>query len=134
MALWPFNKEFGFWDEWRGHSDGTPVFFSRTIFRFKGWKIGIHSMVHPDMEACFHSHPAIATRFVFWGGYTEEIYSEDIKISIMNDVKPMSVSKIVPNMVHRIHEITNGKTSYTLWIRRPITHKVRLVGSGWSKL
>lgn len=129
--MWPFNKEFGFWDEWRGHFDGTPVFYSRTLFRARGWKVCLHKMVTADMPECFHSHPAKAWRLILWGGYHEEspwignVYNYYLR-------RPLRLSIVRPEFVHRISNLRR-KSSLTLWIRSPITHEAKLIGEGWEK-
>lgn len=130
--MWPFNKEFGFWNEWRGHFDGTPVFYSRTLFRIKEWKICIHKMVEADLLDCFHTHPATAWRIILWGGYSEEIRLDSSGSSIIKKLRPCYIGKVKPEFTHRIYRLTNKTSSFSLWVRGPITHQVKLIGKGWG--
>lgn len=115
------------YDEWRGNDNNTPVFFSKTLFRFKGWKICLHKFVESDREGCFHTHPAKAWRVVLRGGYKEKLPD-----GTQHTLRPGYIGKVMPDYAHRISELLNGEFSYSLWIRGPITHKIKLIGDGWD--
>ncbi|WP_421792780.1 hypothetical protein [Hyphobacterium sp.] len=120
-----------FWHEWRGHFDGTVVMWIRNLFRFSGWRVDLHKFVAADMEGCFHSHPARAFRIVLRGGYIEELYGkrglEELRVC-----GPGFFGFVYPETVHRIDHLLNGP-SWSLWIRWPKTHEVKLLGDGWAR-
>jgi hypothetical protein len=113
------------WDYfiWNKHKPGDPVFAIKTLFRLNGWSFRIHKFYQADEPGCFHSHPAVAYRVILWGGYIEETEHGD-KIAW----RPGMFGKIVPNFVHRIHALRNGRSSVSLWIRGPITHDIETTG------
>lgn len=99
--------------------DGTTTFFMRKLIGFRGWSIRLHKFTDPDDVGCFHSHPAVAYRLILWGGYTEE--QPD---GTQRDWNVGDFGRVMPDFVHRIHKL-HGKISVSLWIRGPITHKVK---------
>lgn len=119
------------WDEWRGSLDGRPTFYSKVIATIFGYRISLHKFVSNDDPDCFHSHPATAFRSVLWGGYEEEIrVSKDQ--SYLHKRKASHMGFVQPYLVHRVHRLLNGKSSYSLWIRGPKTHETYLIGKGWG--
>jgi len=114
------------WDRviWNKGNEGDPVFAIKTLFRLPGgWRIRIHKFVQPDLEGCFHSHPAHAWRLILWGGYVEQ--TPDGKF---HSWKPGSFGHIAPEFEHRIHRLINYKASYSLWIRGPMIRDVKTKG------
>ncbi len=120
------------WDQWRFNRDhNKPVFFIKHLVSIFGCRIDLHKMVAADNLMCFHTHPAHAIRFIIWGGY----YDEEIKFNryIFRKWRLFSIGWIKPSFAHRIHELRNGKSSYSLWIKFRKIAKVQLLGSGWEK-
>lgn len=126
---WPRNREFGFWDEWRGSTDGRPSMYIRRVLSWRGYRIDIHKFVRPDDPLCFHTHPAAAIRVVLWGGYVEQIEQTWLGgYFLWRKVRPGHVGVVRPNLCHRIDKLLNGRVSYSLWLRGPVTHKVKVRG------
>lgn len=98
---------------------GESVFSILNLIKFRGWTVRVHRFDHADDAGCFHSHPAVAYRLILWGGYWEETIWGDLV-----EWRPGSFGKIVPDFEHRIHKLRK-RSSYSLWIRGPITHKVK---------
>lgn len=98
---------------------GMSVFSIMNLVKFRGWTVRLHRFEHPDDPGCFHSHPAVAYRLILWGGYVEETPDGAHK-----SWRPLMLGRVDPDFVHRIHSLRNGRTSITLWVRGPITHKV----------
>jgi hypothetical protein len=147
------------WDEWRGSKwddeqmKWLPTFYSKTFFRMFGWKFCLHKFVAADEPDCFHTHPANAIRIVLWGGYEEEVWYDEprdveagtelVEGRVFRKTKrtqrerfrvPAGYTGLVrPAFAHRIHKLSNGKVSYSLWLRFKITHDVHMVGPGWGK-
>lgn len=86
-----------------------------------GWSVRINRFTSPDVSG-YHSHPAKAFRLVLWGGYKEKQPNGFIKTW-----KPGMFGIVKPELTHQIFELLNGKSSYSLWIRAPHTHKVLFV-------
>lgn len=120
------------WDEWRGGLDGRPTFYSKALAALFGWRVSLHKFVSADAAECLHSHPAIAFRIVLWGGYEEEVLTTENQ-SYLHVCRAGHMSKVRPDMIHRIHRILNSRASYSLWIRGPKTHQIALFGNGWDK-
>lgn len=119
------------WDEWRYNKDETrAVFYIKNIFSLLGFKIELHKIVAPDDHECYHSHPAHAIRIILWGGYWEMTNDDDFRR--VKEWKPLRIGWVKPNFSHRIDNIRNSKSSYSLWIRFPKTAKVKLTGTGWE--
>jgi hypothetical protein len=114
------------WDEWRGSLDGRPTFWSKTLLRFRGCKICLHKFVGVDDPNCFHTHPATAVRIILWGGYVEELDTAERRTWW-----PGMIGIVRPAYCHRATALNNGRASYSLWLRGPITNTVELRGSGW---
>jgi hypothetical protein len=127
--MWPSIFRMG-WDrhQFNENNPTVPVFYIRTLFRFKGWTVRIHKFTAADASGCFHSHPARAWRLILWGGYREEILDFDEHKPIYEDWAPGRFGWITPDFEHRIDKLHNGRSSYSLWIRGPITHKVKTQG------
>jgi hypothetical protein len=118
-----------FWDEWRGSFDGRPAMFIKRLFSFAGRRVDLHKFVRADDLDCFHTHPATAIRIVLWGGYVEEIHAPEGRV--LHDyrtLRPGSVSIVRPELCHRIHDLLNGKVSYSLWLRGKRTAEVEIRG------
>lgn len=133
-----------FWDEWRGDFGGRPVMYIKRLLRIplyrskgrvRSIRIDLHKMVAPDAPDCFHTHPAWAIRMPLWGGYEEEILEE--RCDLLWDERwhriqrALDISLVAPALCHRIASLLNGRVSYSLWIRGPITADVELRGDGW---
>lgn len=120
------------WDEWRYNRDNNrPVFFIKHLFNKFGFRVNIHKMVNPDDRECFHTHPAHAIRIILWGGYTEEWMNEE-GIRLFKKYWPLTGGWVTPEYTHRIDELNNGKSSYSLWIRFRKVAKIELIGEGWK--
>lgn len=116
-----------FWDEWRGHFDGTVTMLIKRLVSFRGWHIDLHKMVGPDMPDCFHTHPAKAWRLILWGGYVEQL-----ALGMHVEWRPLMAGFVKPEFAHRIARLRNGRASYSLWIRAPKCAEVQLIGEGWN--
>lgn len=116
------------WDEWRGSNDGRPSMLIKRLFGWRGYRIDLHKFIRVDDLTCFHTHPATAIRIILWGGYTEEI---DIGRTLYDyrKLRPGMIGIVKPELCHRLHELRNGRCSYSLWLRGPKTHQVTIVGS-----
>lgn len=102
--------------------DGFNVLLIKHLFKRFGWEINLHKIVSPDAAYCFHTHPAKAFRIILKGGYYEQLSTgEMIKWSLGN------MGFIYPEFEHRIHALKKG-SSYTLWIRGPITAEIKTRG------
>lgn len=120
------------WDKWIGHQDGTPVMLTKNLFAFKGWELQLHKIVNTDKPGCLHTHPARAFRLVFWGGYIEEVWGKDeMVLGVFKTCRPVFFGRVEPDYTHRIAGLL-GKVSYSLWLRGPTTHKIKLRGWGWK--
>lgn len=117
-----------FWHEWRGAMDGRPVLWVRHVLRGFGCRVDIHKMVAADDAACFHTHPARAIRIILWGGYVEETID-----GYLRRWRPGMAGVVRPDFCHRVAELSNGRASYSLWIRFRKTAKVHLRGEGWAR-
>lgn len=113
-------------DEWRGDITASPTMLIKHLGNSKGRKADLHVMVAPDAMDCFHTHPAHAIRFIFWGGYIEEL--ED---GTKKTWRPGMVGLVRPELCHRIHALRNDR-SYSLWLRGRKTHSIQLRGPGWT--
>lgn len=109
-----------FWHEKRGGEETT--LYIRRLVNFRGRRIDLHKMVNADDEGCYHSHPALAWRFVLWGGYIEETPDEEWIVW-----KPWRMGFVRPEFKHRIAFLL-GKCSISLWIRGKVTHKIDFDG------
>jgi hypothetical protein len=114
------------WDRTIGNFDGTDVLRIKNFFKLNGIQIRLHQMLRADGVQKFHTHPSKAIRIVLWGGYVEELESGD-KVTC----RPGFIGWVRPAHSHRVDSLLNGKVSYSLWLRWPDTHKVKLRGSGW---
>lgn len=122
------------WDEWRGDLKGNPTFFSKHLFTLFNWRFSIHKFVQADAPNCFHSHPAIAYRFILWGWYWEQLAFEfddygNCIGSYFYKFRKWKFGKVYPDTIHRIEKVK--VPTYTLWIRGPKTHEILLKGKGW---
>lgn len=121
------------WDRWIGHSKQGPiVMLIKELWKDQGCHVDLHRMVGVDMPGCFHTHPALAIRWVREGGYVEELFFRD-KPSELVERKPGYVGVVQPYTCHRIHELLNGSYSESLWLRGPVTHPIWLRGPGWPE-
>lgn len=116
------------WDEWRGDHAGHPVMYIKHLASFHGWKIDLHKMVRADDVECFHTHPAKAIRIILWGGYAEQEFTG----KYFKWWKPGNIGIVKPELCHRIALLLKN-VSYSLWIRWPKSHEVKLIGRGWPK-
>lgn len=124
------------WDHWVGPTDHEyhAVMYIKTLFTFRGWKYQLHKMVQHDRAGCFHTHPARAFRLVLWGGYWEQTTGRLVggePALCLSPCGPGFFGWVTPEYTHRVASLM-GKVSYSLWIRGPITHDIRLVGPGWT--
>jgi hypothetical protein len=124
---WWMAREF--WDEWRGHYDGTVAMLIKRLVSVRGWRIDLHKMVNPDMVGCFHAHPSHSWRVILWGGYVEEVAETGREI----EWRPMRAGFVHPTFGHRIAKLINKRSSYSLWISAPKCAEVQLIGPGWRK-
>jgi hypothetical protein len=115
------------WDEWRGSMDGRPTLWLRRMFRWRGRRIDLHKMIAADDSDCFHTHPAYAVRVVLRGGYVEEVHGGGFRVW-----RPGMVGLVTPEFCHRIHALSNGRESFSLWIRFRVCAPVFLRGNGWK--
>lgn len=113
---------------WRGNLEGRATLWVRSILSAFGRRLDLHAIVAADDQHCFHSHPAFALRIILAGGYIEELSDGQRR-----QWRPGMVGLIRPTDVHRIDEVTNGRVSYSLWIRGRKRARVRLIGSGWPE-
>lgn len=117
------------WDEWRGDLDGRVVMRIKHLLHFKGYRLDLHKFVDWDADECFHTHPAMAIRFILSGGYVEEL--EDGRLKVW---RPLRMGIVRPSLSHRVERLLKPrKGSWSLWFRFPKTHKVELKGKGWNK-
>jgi len=93
----------------------------KVLASFFGRTIHLHKFVAPDQKGCFHSHPAVAYRVILWGGYVEEL-----KDGEQRAVNPFTISRVTPDLNHRVECLLNGKVAYSLWFRGKKTHKVEI--------
>lgn len=124
------------WDRWIGNLDGEPVYFQKVLARWtwRGilWTLRLHKFVKADNPGCFHTHPAHAYRLVLWGGYVEEIYKpEDPYWGPARTWTPGDYGYVAPSLCHRVHQLINGRTSYSLWLHGPKVASIELHGPGW---
>jgi hypothetical protein len=110
------------WDEWRGSFDGRPAMLIKRLFSWRGYRVDLHKFVRGDDPECFHTHPATAIRIVLWGGYVEEV--ERGKFVTW---KPGRVGIVRPALCHRVASLLR-ESSYSLWLRGPVTAKVEIRG------
>lgn len=123
-------KPTWFWNRWVGRSDaGPPIMWMRKLFTLGQWSFFLHLIVGTDHLDCYHTHPATAYRLILWGGYCEEL--EDDKERVYSRWLPLRFGKVTPDLSHRIHRVY-GRRCLTLWIRGPVTHKIKLRGEGWN--
>jgi hypothetical protein len=111
------------WDEWRGSVDGRPSMYIKRLISFRGYRLDLHKMVRADDEGCFHTHPALAIRFVLWGGYVEQFPNMD---TISWGVGAFGLVR--PQLNHRIHRIKNNVSSFSLWLRWPKSDSIKITG------
>lgn len=123
------------------------VFSGYALFSFRGWEITLHRFVGADAPGCFHTHPAKTFRFILWGGYVEEIpvpddtdwdvfmrdddtldYSFELdQLTVKRTWKPFQFGIVQPWFEHRVDALRR-KSSWTLWVRSPATHKISTRG------
>ena len=123
------------WDESRYNTKADkPVFFIKNLISLFGCRISLHKMVAADDIMCFHTHPANAIRIILWGGYEEEQFEQlaDHRRFTFRLFVPSQIGIVKPDYCHRIHNINNNRSSYSLWIRFRKTHKIKLLGDGWK--
>lgn len=126
-------RKFFSWDGWRGSGNRAVVIYKH-LLKVGEWQIDLHKIAGVDKIGCYHSHPAWAYRIVLWGGYEEVIVEEDPKgVWTIRNIKIfgfLAHGWVAPEYVHNIYKVK--PRTYTLWIRGPKTHKVRLIGKGWG--
>lgn len=109
----------------------TPIFYSYRLFTFSsGWSVNVHRVVAPDPAGRFHGHEGLNYRIILKGGYVEERYRPELG-HWRHVVRPGTISKITPHLIHRFDRLLNGSESVTLWLKGPKTHPLRLYGDGW---
>lgn len=134
------------WDEWRGSLDGRPTFWLKRLLYVPLWKragkwlgcrVDLHKFIGADDPGCYHSHPAYAIRIILWGGYVEEEFvgmvNKDWEKTELHVWKPGMIGLIRPAFAHRVVQIRNGRSSYSLWLRGPIIAPIKLLGLGWPQ-
>lgn len=121
------------WDEWRGSLDGRPVMLIKRLLHISGWRLDLHKFVRADDEECFHTHPAYALRIILWGGYVEQMYMPTSAPSCYRSWLPGNIGIVKPTHCHRIANLWNERSSYSLWLRAPARYDVQLKGTGWPK-
>lgn len=139
------------WDRWIGNDPvggyETAVLKIKHLVHLFGWRIDLHCFIAADGEGCFHTHPAMAVRVVLCGGYEEEIWDRrpwNPSFTCLGSITkrprdfdlwlPGSVGIIRPEFAHRVHRLANGKSSYSLWFRGPITHDIHILGPGYDEV
>lgn len=143
LGIWNYLvKPQLYWDEWRGDFDGNVVMVIKHLARWRCWRLDLHKMLAPDAPGCFHTHPAMAVRVILWGGYTEEIAREQLPCDLqlasyqpwihVEYRRPGYIGRVKPELCHRIHALPRG-VSYSLWLRWPKTHDIKLRGPGWPE-
>lgn len=121
-------KGGGFWvryvSNWLGST--TVMLISRPL-KIPGtnWVVELHKFCASDAPGCYHTHPYTAWRVVFYGGYTEQLPTGELRM-----IRAGHIGKVTPEFAHRVHALYK-KSSWSLWIHGPVTHEVKLVGSGW---
>lgn len=110
--------------------EADAVMWIKHIAHRFGCRIDLHRFVRADEPGFFHSHVALAFRYVRIGGYVEEIYDVQQQRPAGEVIwRPGSFGFIRPGFVHRVSSLLNGD-SYSVWIRGRVTHPVRLYGAG----
>jgi len=117
------------WDEWRGTTDGHPVFFAKHLIRFPWLRVSVHKIIQADLPGCYHTHPAHAIRIILWGGYQEDCLEDGCRY--YKWWLPGMVGWIKPELTHRF-QVIRKKCAYTIWIKFKNVAAVKLVGSGWD--
>lgn len=127
--------------------DHKEVFTGFVLLNFRGWNIVLHRFVGADAPGCFHTHPAKTFRFILWGGYVEEIPVEDYanirdvmkrgdkidydattkRFTLKRTWKPLRFGIVRPEFEHRVHSLRR-KSSWTFWVRSPVTHEITTRG------
>ena len=108
--------------------EGLKIFDGFELLGLRGWTIGLHRFTGADALGCFHTHYGVAYRLILWGGYVEEVrlpMSERVELRTWF---PGRFGKITHDYEHRIDRLLNGRASWTLWVRGPITHKITTRG------
>ena len=116
------------WGDNFGGSEEAPSMLVKRLLHLFGCRIDLHKFLRPDLKDCYHDHPAYAIRIVLWGGYVEEIFDEAKQESWYEELAPGYIGLVRPEFTHRIHELRNGKYSYSLWLRGPIKNRSRSMG------
>ncbi len=106
--------------------EGKKVFDGFEWFSFRGWTVGVHRFVGADAPDCFHTHFGVAYRLILWGGYVEEVlrYGRTRRRTWY----PGRFGRITHDYEHRVDYLLNGKSSWSLWLRGPITHPITTRG------
>lgn len=140
------------WDRWVGSASGLErdaTLRIKHLVHIWGRRLDLHGIAKADEPGCFHTHPALATRIILWGGYEEEVLESEagccigggsrvgedccdrpVDLAWRREWKPGMIGVVEPDFCHRISRVLRGP-SYSLWLRGRITHKVRLLGKGW---
>lgn len=100
------------------------ILYIKHLVRWGGFQVNLHCITGADEAGCYHSHPAKAIRIILWGGYIEEI--PDYRYSDFEYRSPGYIGVMQPEFIHRIAYVDGA--SWTLWIRWPVTHKIKLFG------
>lgn len=130
-----------FWHRWRGGTKDAPVLQIRRLLRWRGWRLDLHRINAADPAGCFHTHPAKAWRLILWGGYVEQQATRWAPTRLAwvgNFVRlrtffPGRLGFVAPRYCHRVHALRTMHSSYSLWLRGPVTAPIRLVGPGWPQ-
>lgn len=99
------------------------ILYIKHLIRLGGFQVNLHYITGVDAIDCYHSHPAKAFRIILRGGYIEEI--PDYRYSDYEYWHPGRCGMMQPEFIHRIAHVEDGG-SWTLWIRWPVTHPIKL--------
>lgn len=126
-------RKFFSWDGWRGSGEKAVLIYKH-VMKWGDWQIDLHKIVDADEYQCYHSHPAWAYRIILWGWYDEVVLEEDRPGTwTIRGIKRWSMGMrgwVSPDYVHNIYKVK--APTYTLWIRGPKTHEIKLIGKGWG--
>jgi hypothetical protein len=110
--------------------DGEKVFDGFVLLSAFGWELAVHRFVGADAPNCFHTHYGFAIGWILWGGYVEEVVAKgsDGPRYVERVWFPGRIGWITADYEHRIDHLLNGKSSWTLWLRGPITANITTRG------
>ncbi len=88
-----------------------------------GCSLKLHQILRADDDRCMHDHPWWFVRIILWGGYTEHVRTEAGRGTVWIEecnrkpwrpLAPWRIYYCPPSFAHRITQLTNGKSSWTL--------------------